>query len=372
MLNFSLLAVNKMQLLPRFLASLFLCFNAIALANLNEKNKVQYPNLNRAILYCQKREDPILQNIDWEEINHLLEQPYATNAAMWLETHDWWEQADAQAFSSAALWLLPAVEDWDHIDTFHNPVFSLLITFYQNAFFDSINAAELWKLLNENSDFEGLLTHLLTSEKYPFLTRFILLYLQQLSNLHSYTQDNMLVILNAAHDLNILIENQQSLNISNQFITGLINCLLTNIDTQITNPVIGFIYDYIVSMPANIDTLNSFTLSQCTHFLNVLVDIFNPLTPPVLLVQHCIQQALMQPSLNQGQTDTLSNDQAAMLSSAMEDADPMEPPSLPAQDQNDGIIQGFILEPPLPNDITGQQPVIDIEAGIGEWELLQN
>ena len=185
--------------------------------------------------------------------------------------HQWWTQANAQSFFGTALWLLPGVEAWENIDTVYSELFSLIVQFYQSGFFHRINAAELLKLLEENADFVGFLTHLLTKKEYPYLTQFILLHLQQLSNLYSYSQQNLLVLLNAAETLNYLIQNHQQLNISDQFIAGLINWLLTNTDAQTTNPIMDFIYNMVLNQPNAVNTLNSLPQAQLAHFFDYLV-----------------------------------------------------------------------------------------------------
>lgn len=339
-------------------------------------------------MYCQEHNDPVLQNINWDAINHALEQPYSSNPAMWLETHQWWTQANAQSFSGTALWLLPDVESWENIDTFYSELFTLIISFYQSGFFHRINAAELLKLLDANTDFTSLLTHLLTKNEYPYLIRFILLHLQQLSNLYSYSQQNLLVFLNAASTLNHLIQNQKQLNVSDQFITGLINWLLTNTDTQSTNPVMDFIYNMVLNQPSAINTLNSLSLAQLAFFFDHLVanpahltmpseDETSVITQQAVFIQFCIEQVQQpghaQVSLLADAIDDLEIAEPApqpapqlvsMLTEAINDVETADQPQPPPSEGGD-IIQSFIMEP-----LPGTQPAAGISTGIDEWELL--
>ena len=357
-----------MWLLIRNFAFLLLCLSAAALADLNEKNKVQYPNLARAVAYCLDTNDPSINGINWSEVNDVLEQPYSLNPALWLETHSWWS-LNPQSFSSTAVWLLPDAAAWGEIDIFHNEVFMHILQFYHAEFFERINASELLKRLKANKHFDYLLSYLLKKGEYAYLIRFILRHLQQLSNLESFSQTNFHSILNATNTLDWLIRYQQELKLSDQFITGALNWAFACSYSGVVNLVMDFLKSAIVNLPHIISMLNELSPSQFQKFLDILAANHSSLTSPLTHDAIGIQQQTTAIEAFIEQAQSLNSAQIDMIDAAIHDI-PSEAPS--QQTQPSDIMQSFILI--HPNDNSGQATAVEFTAGEcsdGEWQVIQ-
>ena len=368
-LIFLISVVDRMQLLTRYLAFLFLGLSATASANLNEKNQALYPNLARAASYCLESNDPAIQGINWEAVNSALEQPDSSNSACWLENHSWWSLSDHQSFFGPALWLLPDANAWGAINNINHQVFMQIIQFYYSEFFHRINVFELLELLKSNENFGILLSHLLQKSEHPYLIRFILQHLQQLSSLALYSQENYIAILNAASSLNWLIRHQQQLKLSDQFITGLLNWVLTRSSGEMINLIMDVLKNIISNQPNIIATLNTLSPYQLQQFLNLLTENPDSLIMPSSddAAGIALQAAVLQDFIDQAQQ--LGQVQIEMINAAIQEVEPVEPASEPQPIQPSDIMQSFIMEPPLQHG----DPVNDltVRLEVMGWELIQ-
>lgn len=350
------------------------------MADMNDKNKAQYPNLARALASCQAGKDPAIQHIDWIALNELLTQSYSFSPAMWLESHQWWAQSNHASFNSVAIWLLTDAEAWEQIDTSHNSTFLSIVALYQAGSFQRINAFRLLELLNSNHAFISLLSVLLNKSEYETLARFILTHLEDLISLNSFSSHNLLVMLNALDMLNYLFYNQQKLNLSDRFIANLINWLMINTDTQAAFSMLSYIDNMVSNQPTIIVTLNSFNNTQLINLFNHLETSPELLSPPLAENTHAISQqaAFLQSILEQ--VYQLNSEQIDSLSAAMDDigiADDdtgFNPPSPAGSDQLnfiENLISEAANDEDEPSSLSHTFSASIVEVGSDGWLLLK-